>query len=105
MFRVFFCVFYMVQLYSLQIPRLQILVCWKVASGMVAELRAEGAGGWSKILREVVKPDLGSQATVTWYKALNLYETVILDFQLKGIVDACSVDIRFPPFFFMLVGL
>ncbi len=72
MFRVFFCVFYMVQLYSLQIPRLQILVCWKVASGMVAELRAEGAGGWSKIRREVVKPDLGSQATVTWYKALNL---------------------------------
>ena len=30
---------------------------------------------------------------------LNLYETVIFDFQLKGIVDACSVDIRFPPFF------
>ena len=47
---------------------------------------------------EVVKPDLGKdREPISWYpQGQEFYESILLDFQLKGIVDMCAVDLALP---------
>mmetsp|Transcript_1335 Transcript_1335/g.3442 ORF Transcript_1335/g.3442 Transcript_1335/m.3442 type:complete len:966 (-) Transcript_1335:177-3074(-) len=46
---------------------------------------------------EVAKPTFGELEPVTWYaQKETYYESIVRDFQLNGIADACAVDPSFP---------